>query len=156
MSLTAFVEQENGNLKYIAETEEGSGEENAAPFIEALLEEMPKQREVEAFIVLDTDEGKFYIVENVEEEVPATVKRVIRVAGSNGAEAEEDEAPKPRKRAAAAKGNSVKEAAAANRATQTAKAKAKTATKAASSGGKTTGTTLRRRGGFKRNAASDD
>lgn len=156
MSLSAFVEQENGNLKFLAETED---EFTPDAFIEALLEEAPKQQklaEIEAFIVLDTDAGTFVIVENVEEEVPATVRRVIRVAGQEAA-AEEEEAPKPKRQTAKAKGTSVKAAAANNRAQATAQAKARTTAKAKGSATKAaTGTTLRRRGGFKRNAASDD
>lgn len=137
MSLNAYVPQENGNLKHLAEAD--AEPDQVAEFIEVIQEEYPRQKDG-PFVVMDLDAGYVVYVE-IEEEPVTTVTRVLKIGGvavNNGDG--EAAAPKARRKAPA---KTAAKTTAAKRTVKKAPAKA-----AASK-------TIKRSGsGFKRNARS--
>lgn len=140
MSLNAYVPQENGNLKHLAEAD--ASPDQVAEFIEVVQEEYPRQKDG-PFVVMDLDSGFVTYVEFEDEEV-VEVKRILKIGGvavSNGDSAE----PAPTKRRAkpGPKPGSTRKTTATKRTVKKAPAKA-----AASK-------TIKRSGsGFKRNPGS--
>ena len=156
MALNAYIPQDTGNLKYVAEAED-AGPDDLPDFVEALQESLTGKAKDGPFVIMDIDAGFAAYVEFTEEEV-VTVSRVLKVGGvvvgsSNGDEAAVS-APAPTKRRAKPgpkPGTARKAPAKAGTAKRTVK---KAAPKKAPAAKASAAKTIRRGGGFKRNPAS--
>lgn len=94
MSTILFTEQENGNLKLVAEVDI----DNPALAVDALLDESPRLKEREFMALVGTsDEGVFTRVV-VEDDEPVHPRRAIRVTGSVNGSGAVAEKPAPRRR----------------------------------------------------------
>jgi hypothetical protein len=147
MSLNAYIPQDNGNLKHVAEAD--ATPDQLSEFMEAIQDELRGAQKDGPFVVIDIDNDFSAYVEYDTEEI-VEVKRVLKIGGvtvNNGATVEAEGAPKRATRKA--------KAAPAKTATRTPAAKGtakRTVKKAAAP--KAGAKTIKRGSGFKRNAAS--
>ena len=103
MALNAYIPQDSGNLKYVAEDEQATPEQ-LAEFLEALQEALTGKSKDGPFVIIDIDAGFSAYVEFADEEV-TEVRRVLKIGGvpvdvtgaDNGASAAE-EAPRQRRK----------------------------------------------------------
>ena len=154
MSTTLYVEQENGNLKLVAEVEDI---DNAALAVDALLDET-KIREREFVAVIGSlEEGQVTRVV-VESDEPVNPRRGIVISanfGGGGSTVDDDEpAPKPaRRRTSTGRKPAARKPAAKKPAARKPAAKKTAARKPAAKR-----STAKKSGGspFKRNAKGDD
>jgi len=88
-----YTEQENGNLKVIAEVE---GIDNPALAVDALLDDAPRLKERE-FVVIDFEAGTLVRV-TVDDDEPVNPRRSMTVTGAiNNTVVEDEPAPAPRR-----------------------------------------------------------
>lgn len=157
MSTTLYVEQENGNLKLVAEVEDI---DNAALAVDALLDNAPRIKDRE-FVALvgDGEGGGSFCTVTVDSDEPVNPKRAMTIRGGsvvNGDTAEEESAPARRtstRRKAPARKPAARKPAAKKTTTRKAPAKKATGRKPAAKR-----STAKKSGGspFKRNAKGDD
>lgn len=93
MATTLFTEQENGNLKLIAEVDI----DNVALAVDALLDESPRLKDREFIALVGSTDGGTFTRVVVENDEPINPRRAITVA-MNGNEVEDKPAPKRRGR----------------------------------------------------------
>lgn len=153
MSLNAYIPQDNGNLRHVAEAEE-AGPDELVEFVEALQESLSGKSKDGPFVVLGIEEGFSAYIE-FEDEPVTTVTRVLKIGGVAVNNGSAPEAAAPAKRApakrTARKTTAAKKApvkAAAKRTVR--KAATKTVAKPAAK------KSIKRGSGFKRNSASDE
>lgn len=133
MSISLYGEQENGNLKLVAEVE---GFDNPALAVDALLDDAPRLRDRE-FVAIDFEAGTLSRV-TVDSDEPVNPKRAMTVTGFNGVVTEPVEAPTPKRRRQTRKASSSKRSGAKKSTARKAPAK-KAAAKKRSSAKKSTG-----------------
>jgi hypothetical protein len=68
MALNAYIPQDSGNLKYVAEDEQATPEQ-LAEFLEALQEALTGKSKDGPFVIIDIDAGFSAYVEFADEEV---------------------------------------------------------------------------------------
>jgi hypothetical protein len=155
MALNAYIPQDTGNLKHVAEAED-AGPDQLSDFIEAVQETLSGRSKDGPFVVIDIDNGFSAYVEFTDEEIVET-RRVMKVGGvvvqngSGPAAAEEPEVtPAPRRRGRP-KGSTRKTAA---KSGSTKRAVKRSPAAVGAAEGKKT---IKRGGsGFKRNPASEE
>lgn len=153
MALNAYIPQDTGNLKHVAEAE--ASPDQLSEFVEAVQESLSGKSKDGPFVVIDVDAGFSAYVDFAEEEV-VTVSRVMRVGGvavNGSGPAAAEPAPAPKRAPAKRKVGTAKKAPAAKAKAGTAKRTVKKAP--AKAAAKPATRTVKRSGsGFKRNAAS--
>lgn len=132
MSISLYGEQENGNLKLVAEVE---GFDNPALAVDALLDDAPRLRDRE-FVAIDFEAGTLSRV-TVDSDEPVNPKRSMTVTGFNGVVAEPEAAPRPRRQTR--KASSSKKRSGAKKSTARKAPAKKAAAKKRSSAKKSTG-----------------
>lgn len=93
MATLLFTEQENGNLKLVAEVE---GIDNAALAVDALLDEQPRLKADEFIAVIGSIEDGIITRVIIDDPEPVNPRRSIRVVSNGAVEVEEEEKPKRR------------------------------------------------------------